>query len=139
MPPGHEPVGDDELLYRRIPASTGWYDPELDSAPSRLAFNPNMNDTSGLSLFRAKHTTLREAAEGQPGKAYYVATLRAGDLRKKRIEVRPKPLPHRPGHVELPGLTYQNRRSDQAQTWMYILAEQLCLRVEGPFPGDPQG
>ncbi|HUY33417.1 MAG TPA: hypothetical protein VMV69_11770 [Pirellulales bacterium] len=28
---GAEPIADDELLYRRIPVSTGWYDDGLVS------------------------------------------------------------------------------------------------------------
>jgi hypothetical protein len=45
MAQGDDPVDPDEILFRRIPASTGWYDPP-SLAPE--AFRPNKNDTTGL-------------------------------------------------------------------------------------------
>jgi len=128
---GSETVDDSELLYRRIPESTGWYDPPVDPRPSPKAFNPREGDT-GLSLFRAKYKTLEEAAKGQPGKRYYVAVLRAGDLRANGIEVVQTP-PEDPGHCEIRNLTYANRKEDASVEIKMRLARELCLRVEGPF------
>jgi len=131
--PGTEPIGDDELLYRRIPASLNLYDPT--AAPHLLpdAFRPNANDTTGLSVYRAKYKSALEAARGRPGKVYYVAVLRAGDLRAREIEISPRPLEGDPGHAEKPGLTYQDRKTDRALEWKVLLSQELCLRVEGPF------
>src|SRR3989442_13542480 len=102
--PGTEPIGDDELLYRRVPASLNLYDPT--AVPNLLpdAFRPNANDTSGLSVHRAKYKSVEQAARGRAGKQYYVVILRAGDLRAKGIEVSPRPLEGDPGHAEIPGL-----------------------------------
>jgi hypothetical protein len=52
---GSEPISDDELLYRRVPASLNLYDPI--SKPNLLpdAFRPNANDITGLSVYRAKY------------------------------------------------------------------------------------
>ncbi len=130
-PEGNAPIADDELLLRRIPASTGWID---DKGVSSLAFRPNRNDGTGLSISRAEpFKTVKQAARGRPGKSYYVAVLRAGDLRRAGIEVRPAPLPDDPGHAELPDLTYQDRKTDDALQWADLLANELILSVEGPF------
>lgn len=97
-----EPIADDEVLYRRVPASMGWYSPEMGLDPR--AFAPHKtNDATGLSISRKKHKTVEEAARGQPGKSYYVAILRAGDLRKQGIAVEPRSLPGDPGHAEMVG------------------------------------
>ena len=53
MSDGWEPVADHEILYRRIPANSGFYDPRVDPKPSPLAFRPTQLDTTGLSLARA--------------------------------------------------------------------------------------
>ena len=68
------------------------------------------------------------------GVAAIALTGGAGDLRAQGIAVVPRPLEGDPGHAELPGLTYQDRKSDEALEWKALLAQQLCLRVEGPFP-----
>jgi hypothetical protein len=133
MSDGTEPVADDELLYRRIPASQGYYDPAIDPMPSPLAFKPTRNDLEGLSIYRAKYKSVEEAARGQPGKSYYVAVLRAADLRAVGIDVVPSPLKDDPEHAEIPGLTYDNRKLMPYFEWQTLLAEQLCLRIEGPF------
>jgi hypothetical protein len=133
MPEKTESIADDEELYRRIPVTTNWYDPELDAPPSYRAFRPTKYDHSGLSLSRASFTTPNEEAGRGPGRMYFIAVLRAGDVRAHGMEVVAKPEPENPGHAELPGLTYDSRR--QTEEIQVLLAEQLCLRVEGPYPG----
>ena len=131
--PGTEPIGDDELLYRQIPVSLNLYDPILRPHLLPDAFRPNANDITGLSVYRAKYKSIEQAAQGRSGKQYYVAVLRAGDLRSKGIEISARPLEEDPGHAEIPGLTYQNRHDDRALEWKVLLSQELCLRVEGPF------
>ena len=133
-PAGSEPIADDELLYRRIPDSLNLYDPNSEPHLLPDAFRPNANDTTGLSVYRAKYKSVEEAARGREGKRYYVAVSRAGDLRAAGIDVVPRPREGDPGHAEVPGLNYQNRKSDQAIERKLLLAQKLCLRVEGPFP-----
>jgi hypothetical protein len=128
---GTEPVADDELLYRRISVSSGWYLP--DSGLSAQAFAPHKTeDATGLSVHRSKYKTLEQAATGRPGKSYYVAVLRAGDLRQRGIEVMPRPLPDDPGHAELPALNSDSRKSDRTRELQRVLVE-LSRSVEGPF------
>lgn len=128
-----EPIDDDEFLYRRVPESQGWYASD-DSLPlSYLAFRPGKRDKTGLSICREKHKTLEEAARGRPNKSYYVAVLRAGDLRTAGISVVARPLENDPGHAEIEDLTYENRKTDQARGRQKLLAECLTLCVKGPF------
>lgn len=132
------PVSDNELLYRRIPISQGWYAP-VSSQVSPEAFRPNKDrDHTGISVDRARsleHPEFRTAAEAAAGlnpKGYYIAILRVGDLRSHGIEVVARALPDNPGHAEIPSLTAANRRSDAAEECKRALA-RLTIRVEGPF------
>ncbi len=132
---GTEPVADDELLYRRIPVSKRWYS---QTGMSPEAFDPRADETTGISVYRDKYKLLQEAAKGMSMTGYYVAVLRAGDLRKHGIEVLPRPAPDDPAHAELPGLTCHNRLTPEAQERKLRLA-RLCLAVEGPFPPPAKG
>jgi hypothetical protein len=67
-----------------------------------------------------------------------VAVLRAGELRRLGMEIVPRPLDDDPGHCEIAELNFANRKSMPFAEWQALLAEQLCLRVEGPFPRDPE-
>jgi hypothetical protein len=133
-------VDDEEFVLRRIPRSTGWYDPAADIVDPR-AFRPPERDTTGLSVSRAKsdaHPDFRSAAEdaaaGGNASGYYVAVLRVGDLRAHGIDVVSKPeLPENPGHAEIPMLTYATRKSDEATDAISLMAGKLIIRVEGPF------
>jgi len=128
---GTEPVSRDELLYRRIPVSKGWYDERNGVSPE--AFDPRKDEIGGISLFRNKYKTVKEVAKGPSKRGYYVAVLRAGDLIKEGIHIVPRPdPPHGPGHIELPGLTCENRLTSEALERKLALA-RLCLQVEGPF------
>lgn len=128
-----DPIGDDELLYRRVPVSTGWYS---QGGLSPEAFNPRKGfDTSGISMSRAKHTSLEDAAKGTSKQGYYIVILRAGDLRKHGFRVDSRPTPDDPGHAELPDLNDTSLNTNQAREMMLVLSK-LSLKIEGPFlPG----
>ena len=125
-----DPVDDEELLFRRIPASMRWY---TEGELSPEAFDPRTNETTGISFYRAKFKSLQQAAKGKSKGGYYVAVLRAGDLRNHGIRVVPRTALGDPGHAELPDLTCQNRLTPEASERKLRMAE-LCLRIEGPFP-----
>jgi hypothetical protein len=129
---GNEPIDDDEFLYRRIPTSMTWYSPDTGVLLPE-AFAPSKDrDLTGLSVARSKYKTVEEAAKGRPGKSYYVAILKAKDLKDRGIEALPRPQPNDPGHAELPDLNAQNRKSNQTLELERVLVE-LTLKVEGPF------
>ena len=135
--PGHEPLDDDEVVYRRIPVNPSFYDPERDSKPSPQAFKPREDDTTGISVFRAKYVTPEEVTSNPRGRPYYVAALRVGDLRAEGIEVLPRPNEDGPGHAEIPALTYETRKLDSSKERMLLLAHRLCV-VTGPHGGAPR-
>ena len=60
---GDQPITDEEELYRRIPVSTNWYDPETDPWPSPKAFRPLKGDTTGLSVEQQVEAVIRLAVE----------------------------------------------------------------------------
>ena len=131
---GSEPVVDHELLYRRIPVSQGWFDAAVDPKPLLQAFRARPDDVTGISVVRGEpYNTVEQAAQGSSKSGYYVLVLRAGDLRAHGIDVVPRPVEGILGHAEITNLTAANRDSDEAQRLMELLAEKLCLRVEGPF------
>jgi hypothetical protein len=129
MSDGTEPIADDELLYRRIPVSMPWYD---GHGVSPEAFDPRKDETTGISVYRAKYTSLQEAARGRSKQGYYVAVMLAGDLARHGIQVVPRPEQDNPGHAELPDLTCYKRLTREAEERKLRLS-QLCFRVEGPF------
>lgn len=134
MSDGTEPIADDEILYRRVPVQPEYYNPALDSKPRPEAFRPRKDDTTGLSVYRAKYKSIEDVAENPRGKRYYVAVMRATDLREHGIKVLPRPVPDDPGHAEIPSITHENRRTPAAREQQLLLAEKLCYRIEGPYP-----
>jgi hypothetical protein len=132
---GSEPIADDEILYRRIPVSQGWVD---EAGVSPAAFRPHRNDTTGLSVYRAKYKPLETAAQGQSASGYYIAAFLARDARAYRIDIQPSPLADDPGHAEMPSLTYDLRSSEQAVEQQRVLARKVPLTIHGPFGAKPE-
>ena len=132
MADGTEPVDDHETLYRRIMLEH--FDPDQGLEPSPKAFHPRKYDQTGLSVFRAKYATPEDVARNDRGKRYYIAVLRAVDLRANGLDVIPRTEGNVPGHAELPGLTYENRYTDAAVEAKQLLARKLCLKILGPLP-----
>lgn len=133
-----EPIGDDELLLRRIPMSMEWYNPQ-EQVVHEDAFLPTKADHDGLSLMRAKFCTAADlSARGRPGKQYYVAQFRAADIRAQGIELQADPQPDNPGHALLPQMTRNNRKDDETLERARILA-RLVTKVSGPFWGRATG
>ena len=134
---GTEPIDDDELIFRRIPVSMSWY---ANGQLSPEAFDPRENETTGISVFRAKYKTLEEAAKGRGKKGYFVAIFRTRDLRQRGIDVVPRPIhpedpghpEYDPGHAEFPDLTAQSRGSTEAGETKLALTS-LAIEVKGPF------
>jgi len=123
-------VTDDEILYRRIPVS--WYSPDTKSL-SPEAFKPGKHDDTGLSVTRAAYVEIQAAAVGRLGKSYYVAILRAKDLRSRGIQIISDPQEGNPGHALLPEVNYGRRKSEQVLEWALAMAKELTFEVRGPF------
>ena len=132
MGDGTEPIEDEELLYRRV--QLVHVGPAEGGEPSPMAFHPGRHDRTGISVRRAKYVTPDQAAQNDRGKRYYIAVLRAGDLRRHGFQVVPRPVTGVAGHAELPNLTHENRHSDEAVEAKQLLARKLCLKILGPLP-----
>ncbi|MDA0838831.1 MAG: hypothetical protein O3B01_15985 [Planctomycetota bacterium] len=129
-------IDDSEVLLRRIPKSANLFDPDSGAGLSPMAFRPNPNDTTGISLSRQSVTAPEKAAaQGREGKDYYIGKVTVGALRAAGLTVVSKPLEDDPGHVEIPELNYDNRKSDNSLEIQVKLAHELCSEVVGPFPG----
>jgi hypothetical protein len=129
---GIDPIADDEIVFRRIPKSMGWCD-EKTRVLSPEAFGPHKTrDTTGISVAREKYKSAELAARGQPGKSYYIAVLRVGDLRQHGLIIEPRPEPDDPGHAELPQLNAANYKDATTLERKRVLVS-LCQEVLGPF------
>lgn len=132
-----EPIGDEELLYRRVPASTGWFD-QANRTLKPEAFGPHKKrDLTGISVTRAKFKSIERAAQGQLGKSYFVAVLRVGDLRKANFIV--KSQPNVPGgldisHAELPDHNAGNYKAAETLERQRELAEKFVSTCGRTIP-----
>ncbi len=125
-------VGDDEIVFRRIPAC--WYRPDTGFIDP-TAFAPSKRDITGLSLGRASfHSPRDEAAIGRAGKEYYIAVLAVSDIARLGATVVARPVEGNTGHAEIPELTYVVRKT-QAAVELIAALQKSVLRIEGPFPG----
>lgn len=134
---GTEPVTKHEILYRSIPFKQPWYDPDQNPPINFNAFTPKWFDPTGISLWRQKYkkTSREAAAEGRLGKEYFVVVLKAIDLMEKGIEIAATPHEGGVGHASIPVLNYGDKRTDRVVELARLIAAELCLRVDGPFPG----
>ncbi len=76
-----QPVNDGEIVFRRIPQS--FCDPDLPFPIPALAFRPNQNDKTGISVFRARFISAGETLAGVDANkrnTYFVAQLAVSDL-----------------------------------------------------------
>ena len=126
---GDEPVEDDEIIYRRIPVSTGWYS---QNGLSPQAFDARDDELTGISFCRAKYNTVEDAAAGPSKKGYYVASFRVGELRKAGILVEQRPCKEVAGHTELPQFTCETNELNETLELRSLLAS-LAIDVQGPF------
>jgi hypothetical protein len=133
---GSEPIDADELIYRRVMATSGYFDPHRKPSLSDKAFKPLRRDEDGISVTRAKYVDGPQAAAeaGYEGKDYYVIEMRAGDLQAIGLDILPNPLPGNPGHAVLPRLKIADEKSPAALDLMHK-ARLLEFRHHGPYPG----
>jgi hypothetical protein len=131
-----QPLEDSEFVYRRIPQS--FYDPGLPVPIPALAFRPNQNDTTGISIFRARFVEPAATLIGVDADkrdTYYIARLLVQDLRKLGLTVVPEPDPDGPrGHSVIPELSwkaYQANKRDLREIQLKLgklASEGIVLR-----------
>ena len=136
MPDGTEPVDEDEPIYRRVPAKSGYYKPGPTPRLSPKAYKPLSMDTDGLSLTRARLVTgpAEAGAMGYQGKDYYVLELLASDIQSCGLTIQPNPQPDDKSHAIIPELNIN--RPDHAEVeGLTIKLQGKPYKVHGPFPG----
>ena len=110
-----QPVGDSEFIYRRIPQS--FCDPNLPFPIPALAFRPNQNDTTGISVFRARFVSPSEtlaAVDANKRNTYFVAQLAVSNLKRLGLTVIPEPDPDGPvGHCVVPELSWNSYQTNK--------------------------
>jgi hypothetical protein len=105
----HEPIQDDEFVYRRI--HRNFYDANIPTCIRREAFRPSYNDDTGLSVFRAAFVQPADTLaniEASKQNDYYVVRIAMQDLHRLGLTVVPEPDPDGPpGHAVIPELSWQ--------------------------------
>lgn len=110
----HDPVSPDEHVLRRI--FIRHFDSALGEPIQRVAFQPNNNDTHGISVFRELFVTPAEVAQKGPKdpSEYYVVRLLAADVFTLGLSILPDPQGDQPpGHAVIPEL---NPKMDQKRS-----------------------
>jgi hypothetical protein len=111
----HEPVQDDEFVYRRI--HRNFYDGSIPTRIRREAFRPSHNDATGLSVFRAAFVQPADTLtniDASKQNDYYVARLAVEDLHELGLTVQTDPDPAGPpGHAVIPELSWQAYQADK--------------------------
>ena len=134
---GRESIADEEIVYRRVSAASGWYEEGSERPVAWLAFRPNRNDVRGLSVWRAKYKTAAEAAAAgaSPGKQYYVIGLHVGRLRTAGVIVEPSADEAGVGHASLANLNSDayEREKNAVRSLAEMIAASLVESVDGPF------
>jgi hypothetical protein len=110
-----QPVDDSEFVYRRIPQH--FCDPDLPFPIPALAFRPNQNDTTGISVFRARFVTPGGTLAGVDANRhnrYFVTRLAVSDLKRLGLTVVPEPDPNGPvGHCVIPELSWNTYQANK--------------------------
>jgi hypothetical protein len=124
----HEPVDDDEFVYRRIHRT--FFDASVAIPIQFPAFRPNPNDTAGLSVFRSSLGPPADTlAQIDPTKVkdYFVARLSVRNLRSLGLTIAPEPVLGGPlGHAIIPELSWVAYQAKK-QLWKPILVELAKL------------
>ena len=104
----------DETVYRRI-AFLDFPRPKQVSLPAWVAFRPNKNDVTGISLSRAEFWSVEQAAQGRQGKRYHVMQMRVGDLNDIGLTVVADDPQDDPSHAVIPELSFAEYNEDKAK------------------------
>ena len=128
-------IADDEIVYRRVPALLAFYNPDSDRPVLWISFQPNRNDLSGISVWRAKSVQPDEAVQtARRGKSYYLIALKVSDLRRLGAEVVASPEEEGVGHATITSLSWNRYRGSQKKDVME-LASRIAFEASGVVLG----
>lgn len=123
-----EPVAESEYVLRRIHRS--FVDETLPVPFRPVAFRPNANDKTGLSVFREACVTAKDTLGAVPDAKkddYFVARLTVAELTRLGLTVMPEPDPNGPpGHAVIPELSWDAYQADK-QRWKVVTVELARL------------
>src|SRR6266498_235578 len=113
----NEPIADDEFVLRRVHVSA--YKEQITPPILRIAFQPNKNDTTGISVYRERFVKPADTLSGIDAlkrASYLVVRLAVRDLRRFGLSVTPEPNSNGPpGHAVIPELNWQAFQVDMAR------------------------
>jgi hypothetical protein len=111
----HEPVQDDEFVYRRIHRS--FFNGNIPIPISRGAFCPNHHDITGLSVFRARFVNPVDTlanVEACKRNDYYIARLAVRGLHQLGLSFVAEPeVLGPPGHAVIPELSWLSYQTEK--------------------------
>ncbi len=111
--PTPPPIGDDEIVYRRIPPGSTFVKPGPAVTSANFKPRAHLGETS-ISVNRASSTSPERLlamvddeaiARLGPRTEWLVAAARAGDIRGLGFNVVPNELPYDPGHALITSAT----------------------------------
>lgn len=115
-------VGDDEWIYRRVPASK--YRAGRILADYML---PHVaNDRDGMSFSRALFESAEEMVRGAARPGAGVFAIRASVLLSHGLTIVPSPTSASPGHCHIPELNSSRRGDDAIRALAVVLAAELA-------------
>jgi hypothetical protein len=103
------PVDPSEIILRRIPGSSDYYNPSLADPVLAFAFRPTPQDIDGISLYRELFVSPEQVASKarKPASSYVVARLLASDILALGLTIAPTPGDGSlPGHVSIPEISW---------------------------------
>lgn len=132
------PISEDEILYRRIPASH--YSSDLNCPVLADGFRPSSLDEDGISFYRAKFTdpksTLLSAREEKRG-TYYVAKIKVKDIVSLSLPIKltiiPDPCPPVKGHcliTEINKKDYDNKTNSTLKENIKEASRELAKLIK---------
>ncbi len=124
----HEPVDDNEFVYRRI--HPDFFNPSMPVPVQPRAFRPSRSDDTGLSVLRTRFAQPQDCLTNRdPAKiaGFSVARLAVHDLLRLGLTVLPDPIVGGPpGHAVIPELSWAGYQSKKHH-WKPILLELARL------------
>lgn len=123
-----DPLRADEGLLRII--TKGWYRANKSIPFGRVSFEPNENDTDGISLFRRRWVSpqLLDASRRKPG-TYYIVQFTLKEILSLGLTIR-RTMGELAGHVVIPELCLQPWKGNpKAAEWAFHLTQQAADRV----------
>ena len=112
-----QPIDEDEFVLRRIHVNA--YKALLTPPILRIAFEPNKNDTTGISVYRERFVKPADTLtriDPEKRSSYLVVRLSVRDLHRLGLSINLEPDTNGPpGHAVIPELSWQAFQAEKAK------------------------